>query len=339
MRVHTFINSALNFSGKCLAWAQGNKVCSTPNELHYWCVTNSFYQITKPGVIVTSRAMPYDFSIPASPQADCCERLCLIFSVFLQEIFEICHNGAHCVADSVCRHDTGDFAVMTLSSTTFDASSQRTVIAAGHNEKCQVYELKLDLDAGVSNKENEANKHPGMEIARELFNRSFFILIPTVTTQRPSQLCHLAYRRVSLLLLRHSCVVLCGRLKPWRSEFESGEIYSEFLFMKKCLDEVIIMLVAWQRFRAMLTIHSSTNFASGVRARSVQHNGDVRRRTSSVSDADNSRLIFKVTPLKNVQTDFRSVSSQSSLFYQAGHLIRPEFFSQRRQFCSCKMLS
>ena len=70
---------------------------------------------------------------------------------------------------------------MTLSSTTFDASSQRTVIAAGHNEKCQVYELKLDLDAGVSNKENEANKHPGMEIARELFNRSFFIfsLIPT----------------------------------------------------------------------------------------------------------------------------------------------------------------
>lgn len=51
---------------------------------------------------------------------------------------------------------------MTLSSTSFDPSKQRAIIAAGHNEKCQTYELKLDLDAGVSAKENEANKNPGI---------------------------------------------------------------------------------------------------------------------------------------------------------------------------------
>lgn len=51
-----------------------------------------------------------------------------------------------------------------------------------------------------------------------------------------------------------------------------------------------------------------------LRQRNAQ-NGSVRRRTSSVSDAENAkiptadstRLVFKVTPLKNVQSDFQYV--------------------------------
>ena len=80
---------------------------------------------------------------------------------FFQEIFEISHNGEHCIADSVCRYQTGDFAVMTLSATAFDPSTQQTIIAAGHNEKCQTYQLRLDLETIESGKENEANNHSG----------------------------------------------------------------------------------------------------------------------------------------------------------------------------------
>ena len=61
--------------------------------------------------------------------------------------------------------------------------------------------------------------------------------------------------------------------------------------------------------------HTRLFFAfSDVRHRGGSHsNGDVRRRSSTVSDAENAKapttdstqLIFKVKPLKNVQTDFQ----------------------------------
>ena len=56
---------------------------------------------------------------------------------------------------------TDDYAVMTLSSTPFDSTLQRTVIAAGHNEKCQTYELNLDLESLKGSNGNETNNNPG----------------------------------------------------------------------------------------------------------------------------------------------------------------------------------
>jgi hypothetical protein len=51
---------------------------------------------------------------------------------------------------------------MNLCATQFDATSQTTVIAAGHNEKCQTYDLKLALENQAKEKENEANNNPGI---------------------------------------------------------------------------------------------------------------------------------------------------------------------------------
>jgi hypothetical protein len=86
--------------------------------------------------------------------------------ISFQEIFEISHNGDHCVAESVCRYQTGDFAVMNLCATAFDPSTQKTILAAGHNEKCQTYELKLALESvvGENDQDLKTNNNPGLSI-------------------------------------------------------------------------------------------------------------------------------------------------------------------------------
>ena len=62
---------------------------------------------------------------------------------FRQEIFEISHNGEHCVAESVKRYSTGDYAVMSFHASNHSPSLQQTYLASGHDEKCQIYTCKL----------------------------------------------------------------------------------------------------------------------------------------------------------------------------------------------------
>ena len=47
------------------------------------------------------------------------------------------------MAESVKKFNTGEFAVMNCAASAFDAQSQTTTIAAGHNEKCQLYTCQL----------------------------------------------------------------------------------------------------------------------------------------------------------------------------------------------------
>ena len=67
----------------------------------------------------------------------------LILIAFLQEIFEISHNGDHCIAESVKRFSTDEFAVMNCAPSAYNATHQKTIIAVGLNEKCQLYSCQL----------------------------------------------------------------------------------------------------------------------------------------------------------------------------------------------------
>ncbi len=52
---------------------------------------------------------------------------------------------------------------MTLAATSHDPTSQRTIIAAGHNEKCQTYELKLAIEnfAKANDNDKAGNNNSG----------------------------------------------------------------------------------------------------------------------------------------------------------------------------------
>jgi len=86
------------------------------------------------------------------------------------EIFEISHNGEHCIAESVKKFSTGDFSVMNSATSTHDPSSQTTIIAAGHNEKCQLYNCQLAREI-VSNSDTGAPRENGV-INRKASNKS-----------------------------------------------------------------------------------------------------------------------------------------------------------------------
>lgn len=75
------------------------------------------------------------------------------------EIFEIGHNGEHCVAEPVTRYETGGYAIMNISASAFDVSKQRTVIAVGHNEKTQLYTLELAQECLPKDKANKTNNN------------------------------------------------------------------------------------------------------------------------------------------------------------------------------------
>jgi len=66
------------------------------------------------------------------------------------EIFELSHNGTHCVAETVNLHKTGDFSVMNFSATFFDPVRQQVVMAVGHDEKTQTYALQLVRERQIS---------------------------------------------------------------------------------------------------------------------------------------------------------------------------------------------
>ncbi len=64
----------------------------------------------------------------------------------LQEVFELGHSGLATTAQSVTRHDTGEFAVMNLTASSFQPEQQRLSLAVGHNHNCQLYQLQLTTD-------------------------------------------------------------------------------------------------------------------------------------------------------------------------------------------------
>ncbi|QQP58084.1 Prolactin regulatory elementbinding proteinlike, partial [Caligus rogercresseyi] len=67
------------------------------------------------------------------------------------EIFEISHDGEKCIADSISRFDTEDFAIMNASAGSFDPVAQKTLLAVGRNEFSQIYELHLSSERHNTN--------------------------------------------------------------------------------------------------------------------------------------------------------------------------------------------
>lgn len=60
-----------------------------------------------------------------------------------QEIFELSHNGRNTEAESVCRHETGEFAVMNLSTGRYKEAEQSNVVAVGQDDKCQIFKVQM----------------------------------------------------------------------------------------------------------------------------------------------------------------------------------------------------
>ncbi|KAM0733753.1 Guanine nucleotide-exchange factor SEC12 [Formica fusca] len=58
------------------------------------------------------------------------------------EIFELSHNGTHCIAEEVTRHETGPSVVMNCAS---HMSDNKTWIVAGQESHCQLYNVKSKL--------------------------------------------------------------------------------------------------------------------------------------------------------------------------------------------------
>merc|ERR1719228_2453340 len=68
------------------------------------------------------------------------------------EIFEITTNGENVIGESVTRFYTGEFSVYSLSARPAGNNNipHRVLLAAGHNEFCQVYSLSLEREREAS---------------------------------------------------------------------------------------------------------------------------------------------------------------------------------------------
>ena len=69
-----------------------------------------------------------------------------IWLSWLQEIFELSHDGTYTTAESITRYETGEFAVMNLAAAKYDPEKQINILAVGHNEKTQLYQIQLARD-------------------------------------------------------------------------------------------------------------------------------------------------------------------------------------------------
>ena len=58
-------------------------------------------------------------------------------------MFELSHNGKQTRAESVLLYETEDAAVMNMAVGSYDPATQKALVAAGLNEKCQVYEMQM----------------------------------------------------------------------------------------------------------------------------------------------------------------------------------------------------
>jgi len=87
------------------------------------------------------------------------------------QIFEITTDGENCTGNSVCRYYTGEFSVMSLSArgVTNNNVPLKVLVAAGHNEFCQVYHLSLGRERIPSEpgvRHRNVNGTPGQKQAQ-----------------------------------------------------------------------------------------------------------------------------------------------------------------------------
>ncbi len=68
----------------------------------------------------------------------------------------------HCVAESVKRYETGEYAIMNCSASLHDSNSQTTIIALGHNEKTQLYKCQLVREIVSANNEGDQQRSNGV---------------------------------------------------------------------------------------------------------------------------------------------------------------------------------
>lgn len=66
----------------------------------------------------------------------------IFIDYFLQEIFELSHNGSHFVAEEVTRHETGPSVVMNSASYT---NGKKTWLVAGQESHCQLYSVNTKV--------------------------------------------------------------------------------------------------------------------------------------------------------------------------------------------------
>jgi len=80
------------------------------------------------------------------------------------EIFEIINNGENIVGESVTRHFTGEFSVYSLGVRGAASSNNNlphsVVVAAGHNEFCQLYKLTLQRERPVGGSPGPVHRRP-----------------------------------------------------------------------------------------------------------------------------------------------------------------------------------
>ncbi len=73
-----------------------------------------------------------------------------------QDFFELVHNGESCYAERILRYDTGKDAVMNFTVCTKNSCQY---LAAGQDERCQLYEVKYEFHDPVDTDERKSNSH------------------------------------------------------------------------------------------------------------------------------------------------------------------------------------
>jgi len=59
------------------------------------------------------------------------------------EVLELGHDGTRTTAESVSRHETIGYAVMNMAAGKYDKDDRSSMIAVGHDESCQVYQVRM----------------------------------------------------------------------------------------------------------------------------------------------------------------------------------------------------
>jgi len=59
------------------------------------------------------------------------------------EVLELGHDGTKTTAESVARHETKGYAVMNMAAGKYDREDRTNILAVGHDENCQVYQVRM----------------------------------------------------------------------------------------------------------------------------------------------------------------------------------------------------
>ena len=110
------------------------------------------------------------------------------------------------MAESVKKFNTGEFAVMNCAASAFDAKSQTTTIAAGHNEKCQLYTCQLAREIiEEENKTNGVINRKSSPSPKDLNSRLTFQVRPGKAVQTDFKYIDLSHFTIMRILLHRNC--------------------------------------------------------------------------------------------------------------------------------------